>query len=87
MVKNVLQINASSDRVLKTVVSIDIVSVIWLGFFSEGAKFAKNETVKKYCACVFISVEKFVPQSFNNQHLSTHMALFKGFSNAYYNAE
>lgn len=78
--------SALSDRVLKTTVSIDIFCIIWC-FFSEGAKVAKNETVKRYYSCVLVSVEKFVPQSCNNQYLCTHMALFKGFSNVSYNAE
>lgn len=56
-------------------------------FFSEEAKIAKNETVKRYYSFVLVSVEKFVLQSCNNQYLCTHMALFKGFSNPSYNAE
>jgi len=75
-----------SDRVLKTIMCIDIICIIRC-FFSEGAKITKNETVQRYYSYVLVSAEKFVLQSCNNQYLCTHMAVFKGFSNASYNAE
>lgn len=77
------RVNALSDRVLKTIVSIDIIC----NDFSEGAKIVKNEAEKRYYSCVLVAAEKCVLQSCNKQYLCTHMALFKGFSNASYNAE